>query len=333
MTSRPAPTIFLIHTAVAVLFTCYRYLDFPANNRTAIPFLRILLEQLFGSYGLFVLLPLIFWAVSKNKFYIYIPTFIAYTLLHTTWNWGTRILVFPLFRLGEYNYGNMPIRYIMEAPSDLIAFCLTSYLRRSYQNWQRLQAIEQSYAQARMQLLTRQLQPHFLFNALNTISALMHEDIPKADRVLTRLSEFLRATIDLQTQTTIPLKQELDLLNTYVSVMQARMEDKLSVAIDCPENLYTIPVPPLLLQPLMENAIEHGRDPLTGKATIHLSINKENNSLLCRLTDQGPGIKPSKPGYGLEAVRQRLQATYGNKASLTLQESSGVQVTVEFPTC
>ncbi|MCX6611963.1 MAG: histidine kinase, partial [Acidobacteria bacterium] len=318
---------------MAVLFTCYRYLDFPATNRIAIPFLRILLEQLFGSYGLFVLLPLVFWSASKHKLHIYIPAFIAYTLLHTTWNWGTRILVFPIFGLGEYNYGNMPIRYLMEAPSDLIAFCLTSFLRRSYLNWQRLQAIEQSYAQARMQLLTRQLQPHFLFNSLNTISALMHEDIPKADLVLTRLSEFLRATIDLQSETTIPLKQELDLLNNYVSVMQARLEDKLSFNIDCQQSLFSIPVPPLLLQPLIENVIEHGRDPLTGKATIQLSILRQNDNLVCKIKDQGPGLKPSKSGFGLDAVRQRLHATYGDQATLTLEQSDGVLVTVEFPAC
>ena len=113
--SRPALKIFLIHTALAVLFTLYRYLDYPATNRAAIPFLRVFLEQLFGSYGLFVLIPFVFWAASKHKFYIYLPSFIAYSILHTNWNWATRIISFPLFGLGDYNYGNMPIRFLMKA--------------------------------------------------------------------------------------------------------------------------------------------------------------------------------------------------------------------------
>lgn len=331
--NRPRLTLLLLFGAFALLDTCYRYLDFVVRHSSAGRFFVILVEQATGVYGVFVLLPLVFWAADAHRAGRYAVTLLSFSVIHTTWNWGTRLVLFPLFGLGTYDYGAMPVRYLMEFPSDVIVFSISCFIRRQYLMWQRTRQLETALAEARMELLTRQLQPHFLFNALNTVSALMREDIGKADVVLTRLGDFLRATIDLRNATTIPLKQELELLNAYVAIMQARFENKLSFSSSCPAGLEEIPVPPLLLQPIVENAMNHGRDTATGVATISLDVAPRGGHLICRIQDSGPGPNSSASGFGLEAVRKRLESIYGDRARLTLEAHQGTLVTLDLPRC
>jgi LytS/YehU family sensor histidine kinase len=229
----------------------------------------------------------------------------------------------------------MPVRYLMEFPSDVIGFTLACYIRRQYLAWERSREIETQLAAARMALLTKQLQPHFLFNALNTISALMYEDVPKADRVLHRLGDFLRSTIDLRETATIPLSEELLLLENYLAVMRARMETQLEVLIESDATAASIPVPPLFLQPLVENAIEHGRSEADGRVRIELQIHRNEKYLEGALRDHGGGWKELAEGYGLEAVRKRLSTLYGNRATLAASNhpEGGALLEWKLPLC
>ena len=163
----------------------------------------------------------------------------------------------------------------------------------------------------------------------------MYENVTKADRVLGRLCEFLRATIDLRDTGSIALSEELQLLDGYVAVIEARLEDKFRISVSCPPELHGVQVPPLLLQPLVENAIEHGRDPATGTVSVDLTIRLHDGRMECRVEDRGPGIEARGGGYGLEAVGQRLSLLYGGRASwgLEAREGGGAVARLEFPAC
>lgn len=326
--------LFLFATALAALNTAYRCLDHLTRGRPP-EWLPVSLEQFTGCYCAFALYPLIRWASDRHHWRAYLAAVSLFSLLHTSLNWATRALAFPLAGLGPYDYGAMPLRYLMELPIDIIGFSVASYMRRLYLAWERSRALENQLAAARMDLLTRQLQPHFLFNALNTISALMHENIAQADRVLHRLSDFLRATTDIRATSAIPLAEELRLLDSYLAVMQARMESQLQVHLSVDPQAHSFLVPPLFLQPLVENAITHGRNPATQLIHLELTIQQTGQRLEGSLRDHGPGWQSTAPGFGLDAVRQRLTTLYGPAAELRCQNhpSGGALLQWSFPSC
>ncbi len=318
---------FLLFTAIAWLETMYHYLDYPTRGRQG-NFWEIAMEQNTAAYGVYALLPLIYWVAAKRRWYEYLGCLAAFSILHTSWNWVTRVIAFPLLGQGSYEYGAMPIRYAMEFPMDVIVLSVGGMLRYQYLKQRDLDL-------ARVALLTRQLQPHFLFNSLNTISALMYEDVAKADRVLGRLCEFLRATIDLREAGSIRLSEELRLLDGYVAVIEARLEERFTIVVSCPQELRGTRVPPLLLQPLVENAIEHGRDTATGRVSVDLTIRLRDGRMECLVEDRGPGIEGRGGGYGLEAVGRRLSLLYGARASWALEarEGGGAVAWLKFPAC
>ncbi len=305
----------------------YHYLDYSSRGRQG-NFWEIAIEQNSGVYGVLVLLPLIYWVAAKRRWYEYAGCLVMFSILHTSWNWATRAIAFPLLGQGSYDYGAMPIRSAMEFPIDVIAMSIGAMLRYQYLKQRDLDL-------ARVALLTRQLQPHFLFNSLNTISALMYENVAKADKVLGRLCEFLRATIDLRDAGSIALSEELRLLDGYAAVIEARLEEKFQIRVSCPAELRGAHVPPLLLQPLVENAIEHGRDPATGGVSVEVTIVLRDGRMECRVEDRGPGVAGRGRGYGLEAVGQRLRLLYGARASwgLEAREGGGAVARLEFPAC
>ncbi len=326
--------LFAVATAWGALDTLYRCLDRVTRGHPP-EWLTVSIEQSSGIYCAFGLLPLVRYASDLHRWTTYLWVVPVFSVLHTSLNWLTRAIAFPIAGLGTYDYGSMPMRYLMEFPSDVIGFTLACYIRRQYLAWERSREMEKELSAARMALLTKQLQPHFLFNALNTISALMYEDVPKADRVLHRLSAFLRSTIDLRDTATIPLSEELQLLENYLAVMRARMESQLEISIECDEAAGQVHVPPLFLQPLVENAIEHGRNASDGRVRIELNVKRGSTHLEGALRDHGPGWKDAPRGYGLEAVGHRLATIYGNAASLEAKNHPGGGAIVDWrlPLC
>jgi hypothetical protein len=308
--------VLAIIMALATLDTAYRYLDFAARGRKG-DLVVVAVEQFGGGLGVWLLLPLVFWAADHNRLARYALMAPFFSVLHTSWNWAFRATLLPLLGRPPYDYGLMPQRYWMEFPSDLIALAIVAVLRRQYLAWRRHQALERDLATARVELLTRQLQPHFLFNALNTVSALMYEDVAKADRVLSRLCEFLRATTALREETFIPLAQEIELLRGYAAVMEARWEDQLSIDIQCEQSLRDFLVPPLLLQPLVENAVTHGRDP-AGAARIRVSCARHGAVVALAVSNTRAWQGKGSDGFGIAAVRQRLQLAYGSRATFEI---------------
>ena len=204
------------------------------------------------------------------------------------------------------------------------------YYRRSREREQ----LEARLAETRLQLLSMQLQPHFLFNTLNTISELVHDDPDAADRMIAGLSELLRKTLDLGEAQEVTLEEELRVLDLYLDIQRIRFGDRLQVRLDAPAGLRTTRVPALLLQPLVENSIRHGLAASTSAGRIEILARRIGARLVIDVIDDGEtiGAEPRK-GIGLQNVRARLDALYGPAASLELKPAPtrGTHVRIEIP--
>ena len=179
-------------------------------------------------------------------------------------------------------------------------------------------ALEVELARFRLHVLQQQLQPHFLFNALHTISALMAEDVVTARRVLAQLGDLLRTALDRMDEQDIALEQEIDFLRGYVDIQTARFGDRLTVAWAIDDEARSIPVPNMILQPCLENAIQHGIEPLEGGGSVTVAARVSGASLHIDITDSGQGSVGQNgqvAGRGLKNVRERLEARYGDRQS------------------
>ena len=178
-----------------------------------------------------------------------------------------------------------------------------------------LRASQQQAACVRAQLdaLKIQLQPHFLFNTLHAIGSLMHYDVDTAERMLNRLSELLRMSLQETGNDTISLRRELDFLEAYVEIEKIRFEHRLAVSWDVPPSLHGAAIPAFILQPLVENAIKHGVAPRAAGGRIAIRAIAARGELLLEVEDDAPSASPARRGFGigLANTRSRLEAIYG----------------------
>ena len=175
-------------------------------------------------------------------------------------------------------------------------------------------------AEAQLNALRMQINPHFIFNTLNAISALVERDPAGVRRMIARLSELLRYTTDKNARDLIPLREELDFLRRYVEIMEIRFQGRLRVTIDAPRDALEVPVPNLILQPIVENALEHGASRAEGAGEMVLVARLESDRLVVTVRDNGPGPdqSPQRTGIGLTNTRARLAQIYGDAAYVTL---------------
>lgn len=342
-----------VFTALGLLFFSYKYLDDLARARTG-TFSRRLIEEMTAAYGVALLLPLLvmfarrYRLESRNwlrRLPVHLLALVIFSLSHTTLNALSRYLLFPLAGLGSYDYGILSIRYLMEFSSDAIIYCLLvafvylfDYYREARERELKMAQLETSLTQAQLQALRLQLQPHFLFNALNTISSIIYEDVQAADQMITRLSDLLRLTLRSSQSQEVTLREELDFLNLYLEIMRARFEERLIVRLDVEQGIQDALVPQLILQPLVENSIRHGAEPHSGVVTIGVCAKRENEMLLLEISDEGAGIVKDKQavpcdGVGLPNTAARLNQLYGAAHHLTLRNSDGggFQVKIQIP--
>lgn len=334
--------IFLYFTAGFLLDVVYRTLDHVARDEPS-RWAAITIEQATGYYLAMALLPWVFFMTRHFPFEIsfkfvgaHLVGAACFSVVHTSLMWGTRSIIFPLLGLGPYDYGHMPARYLMEFPGQIIHYSTWVAAYTIYHNWLRTKDLETQLVEARLSALTHQLQPHFLFNALNAVSATIYEDPKRADRMLERICDFLRATLKLPDSPLVPLSTELSLARQYLDVMKARLEDRLQFEIQCESGAESARVPALLLQPLVENAIEHGQDPVSGRLDVTVAAARCNGTLTISISDRGPGFSRSVKngtGHGLANAKSRLKTVYGDRASLELaaNESNGAKVEIRIP--
>jgi two-component system sensor histidine kinase AlgZ len=188
---------------------------------------------------------------------------------------------------------------------------------------------------AELKALKAQVNPHFLFNSLNSISALTTSDSAKAREMCILLGDFLRRTLGLGEKTAIPLEEELSLIHAFLAVEKVRFGARIQMQENIDKSALDAPVPPLLLQPLVENAVVHGIANLVEGGWIRLSIQSQENgdiSIVVENTFDPEAPARRRNGVGLANVRQRLQARYGSRASFAVKaEAEAYRVTLTFP--
>lgn len=223
-------------------------------------------------------------------------------------------------------------------PIVLVAHVLC-YYRRLQDRETRASQLEGQLAKAHLQSLKNQLQPHFLFNTMHSISALMMTDVQAADRMIVRLGDLLRMNLESAGTQLTTLSRELDFVNCYLGIEQVRFEEKLVLFFDIAPETLDAQVPLMLLQPLVDNAVKHGISRLPQGGEIRISSHLQDQDLKLEVRDNGPGlstITTRRDGLGLRVTRERLETLYGTNQSLVLasppQGGMSVLVTIPFRT-
>lgn len=207
----------------------------------------------------------------------------------------------------------------------------------SHGQWQfqrrRLLQTQKALAEAQLAQLQGQLRPHFLFNALNTVSALMHTDVARADRLIAALGDLLRISLRSADNEMTPLAEELRTIELYGDIMSERFRDRVTLSWQTDPALLDVPVPALLLQPLLENVFKHGVERTIARVRIHIGARREYDSLEISVSNSGSMLEEGHhDGLGFRNCRERLSIIYGDAASLQVRnEGDGVAARVLIP--
>jgi signal transduction histidine kinase len=216
----------------------------------------------------------------------------------------------------------------------IVSYVFFSVARISEEKMKRLD-MEKVSVETELRLLQSQMEPHFLFNTLSNVLSLMDSDREKARSMLESFTAFLRASFLTARHRTVTLAQEMDVVKNYLDVFAVRMGVRLAYHIDLPEGLRSIPIPPLLIQPLVENAVKHGLEPSIEGGSISLRAERIGDAVRIVVADTGRGIIEHDTGnnIGLGNVRKRLELMYGDRGRMVLEENepAGVKVTIEIP--
>jgi two-component system, LytTR family, sensor kinase len=183
--------------------------------------------------------------------------------------------------------------------------------------------LEARFAEAQNRALRMQLQPHFLFNTLNSISALVHSDPDRADEMISRLGDFLRTTLEEPQGQLVTLRKELAFIQDYLAIEQVRFQERLRVEVQIPADLMEMRLPGFILQPLVENALKHGLDDRPQGGTLQLRARKEDGALVLEIQDDGDGFTESREGVGLSNVRSRLGLLYKGRSQMEIHSIPG----------
>lgn len=224
--------------------------------------------------------------------------------------------------------------------SSAILYFLISKIRLRYRNEMIEQekikrlALEKESISANLRMLQAQIEPHFLFNTLSNILSLIDSRPDKGKSMLLDLTKYLRTSLSRTLPEKTTLSQEISMIKAYLDIQKIRMDERLNYKIDVPDRLWQKSFPPMLLQPLVENAIKHGLEPKVEGGKIVIRATEENNFLKIEVADTGLGFSDlDKPGLGIANVRERLRLLFGDKGRLIIEENnpSGVRATIEVP--
>lgn len=222
---------------------------------------------------------------------------------------------------------------------------MIEYIRRYRERDRAALELEQRLARQQLEALRMQLNPHFLFNALNSVTELMEVDVRRAQRALSAVSDLLRLSLRSAAQPTIPLWQEIELVELYLHVARVRFGDGLVIDIEIDPSAVDIDVPSFVLQPLLENALKHGLQPEGARQTVLVHAQRQGGMLQLRVTDNGRGLDGSitdsgrflaaRPnvdglGIGLTNTRARLRLLYGDRFAFRMSEGPTGGCTVEI---
>lgn len=340
--------LFAAATAVALFFASRTYLTYNAYPDNDFSWAQSLAPALSSWYVWALLAPAILWLAARLPFdqgrrrrniALLLVAGFAFALGHsyTEHLLGEWIEFFPTRPLGRNFFVNQFHYNVVTYWMIVGAANLLEYSRRSREREVRASQLEAHLADARLQALKMQLHPHFLFNTLHAITTLMHRDVDAAERMLARLSDLLRITLDSAGSQVVTLKEELEFLEQYLEIERIRFGDRLRIEMDVDPECLDAHVPNLVLQPLVENAIRHGIAPKAGPGWIGIKSRRIDGQLELVVEDDGRGLPdpdaPPEPGVGLSNTRARLHQLYGNDHTIEITQSStgGALVRLTLP--
>jgi len=334
--------VFSAWTALAIFFAVSSSLTYVSTYQP--PRWRFtLVMSLTEWYVWAALTPAVAWLARRfplstrtmiTSFAIHAPAGLLIAMLKVT---ITRLLRVPLVATsGYFLISNLATHYVIYWAIVAAVHALAHY-RAGREVELHASQLEARLADARLQLLKMQLHPHFLFNTLNAISELVHEDAATADRMITSLSDLLRESLAAGAADQVTLAKELELLDRYVGIQRARFGDRLDVRVDVEDDeARGALVPILILQPLVENAIRHGIAARLSAGRIHVRAARRADRLVLEVEDDGPGVERhegAREGVGLGNARARLQALYGTAQTVEVGNglSGGALVRLTMP--
>lgn len=278
--------------------------------------------------------------LEENRWRTLVPVFLVLGVAVTL---ARGVLDYVLLALLGWEQMSLGTRLVVTFPGRFILFVLfvgvgyaVDYARRHRDRELRAANLRAELATAQLQMLKVQLHPHFLFNTLHAISSLMYTDVAAADRMLVRLSELLRRTLQAMDAQKVDLAEELSFLDLYLKIEQARLGPRLQVEMNIDEDATGALVPHLILQPLVENAIRHGIAPKLRGGTLAVTARRAGADLILEVRDDGVGFPASgsskEGGVGLANTRRRIEQMYRN-ADLNITElpGGGTEVRVRLP--
>ena len=300
--------------------------------------------------------PLVLWAATKIP--IERSNWLRASLLHIPISLGLSMILTAIGHVFVWLYWGRPMgrpfsfermsRFVVANFSEGIGIymliALTSYSLSYYRRYRESQLrtfqLEAQLSHAQLQALKMQLHPHFLFNTLHSISALLNKDPEGARKMITRLGDFLRLTLENSGSQEVTLEQEMTFLRCYLEIERVRFQDRLVTHVDVSEQTLDAKVPNLILQPIVENAIRHGIAPRSSPGLIEIESERRNSTLRIQVRDNGPGLPGHrtsenmfKKGLGLANTEKRLEQLYGAAHLFDLSDhpEGGLVVTLEIP--
>ncbi len=235
--------------------------------------------------------------------------------------------------LEKYNFRTSTLGYAVLF-GFIVSYIFISLQKLSDEKIKRLE-VEKNAAVTEMKLLQSQMEPHFLFNTLSNILGLIDSDPQKASRMLESFTSFLRSSLITARSETITLAQEMDVIRNYLDIFAVRMGDRLRYRIDLPDHLRDVRIPPLLIQPLVENAVKHGLEPSVQGGELQVRAEGDENGVRIVVTDTGIGVGEMSAGngIGLDNIKKRLSLLYGEQGRLLFEENrpTGVRAVIDIP--
>src|SRR5437764_2287051 len=353
---RRAAFLFGGWTLVSVIFAAVSFAAAIGENNKEFGFVSALRLNLVQFYLWAILSPLLlrfsrrfpieFRPLNLRNLLLHFPALISFAGIHQTIHLAVLWSITPRLRRqfpdlidcyrAYFGFGF----YIDLIIASLIVIAVHALLY--YQNFRASELAQSSLktelAQEQLRALKMQLHPHFLFNTLHSISSLVLEDPPKANSMIARLGDFLRLTLENSDQQLVSLKEETEFVRCYLDIEQVRFGARLTVTFELEPQTLSAQVPHLILQPVVENAIQHAIAPRATRVHINVEANRINSSLRLHVKDNGPGIISNSDlfgaeGVGLSNVRARLHQIYGSEFRFELMNArdGGLAVVMEIP--